>query len=322
MRRDAFNNLVSRLPGLTRRQLTELTKLIAAAQTVVRADLAVSTIEQARAPLLACPRCQGRALHRHGHANELQRFRCRSCRRTFNSLTGTPLARLRCKAKWIAFAETMLDPAATVRRAADRIGVHRSTSFRWRHRFLSGARLDRQLPLGGIVEADEMYVLESRKGSRHLDRPPRKRGGVAGKRGTSGEQMCILVARDRSGRTIDAVPGRGPVTAIQLALHLAPVLAPEALLVTDGHPAYRAFAGRCGIAHQWVNVRAGVRVRGAVHVQNVNAYHSRMRTWLRHFCGVASRYLGNYCGWQWAIDGARIGTPEAFLRIAAAPIHS
>ena len=79
---------------------------------------------------------------------------------------------------------------------------------------------------------------------------------------------------------------------------------------------------RCGIAHQSVNLRAGERVRGAIHVQNVNAYHSRMRTWLRHFCGVASRYLGHYCGWRWAIDGERIGTPEAFLRIAVAPINS
>jgi hypothetical protein len=34
--------------------------------------------------------------------------------------------------------------------------------------------------------------------------------------------------------------------------------------------------------------------------------------WLRHFCGVASRYLDNDCGWRWAIDGERIQTPEAF----------
>ncbi len=67
---------------------------------------------------------------------------------------------------------------------------------------------------------------------------------------------------------------------------------------------------------------AAERVRGAVHVQNVNAYHSRKRTWLSHFCGVASCYLGNYCGWRWAIDSERIDTPEAFLRIAVAPIHS
>jgi transposase-like protein len=319
MRRHAFDNLVSRLAGLTRRQLAEL---IGAAQALVRTDLAVATIELARAPLLACPSCQCRALHRHGHANGLQRFRCRACGRSFNSLSGTPLARLRRKAKWIAFAETMLDPAATVRRSAVRTGVHRSTSFRWRHRFLKWASLDRQLPLGGIVEADEMYVLESQKGSRQLDRPPRRRGGVAGKRGISGAHMCVLVARDRSGRTVDAIPGRGPVTAAQLVVHLAPALDQDALLVTDSHAAYRAFAGRCGVAHRCVNVRAGERVRDAIHVQNVNAYHSRMRTWLRHFCGVASRYLVHYCGWRWAIDGERINSPDALLRIAVAPIHS
>jgi hypothetical protein len=39
------------------------------------------------------------------------------------------------------------------------------------------------------VEADETYFLESHKGERHLPRPPRKRGGVAKKRGLSNEQI-------------------------------------------------------------------------------------------------------------------------------------
>jgi len=33
--------------------------------------------------------------------------------------------------------------------------------------------------LSGIVEADDTYFLYSEKGSRHLDRPFRKRGGKA-----------------------------------------------------------------------------------------------------------------------------------------------
>jgi hypothetical protein len=41
--------------------------------------------------------------NRHGFANDLQRFRCCDCGRTFNDLTGTPLARLRHKAKWLAY---------------------------------------------------------------------------------------------------------------------------------------------------------------------------------------------------------------------------
>ena len=84
--------------------------------------------------------------------------------------------------------------------------------------------------------------------------------------------------------------------------------------MTDGHPAYRAFAREAGISHQAVNLRAGIHVRGAAHVQNVNAYHSRLRDWLRPFHGVATRYLPNYLGWRWILDARRIRSPETLLK--------
>ena len=267
-------------------------------------------------------RCDCRDHRRHGHANGLQRYRCTDCGRTFNSLSGTPLARLRHKAKWLDYCDTMLDPATTVRRAAERVGVHKNTSFRWRHRMLTWVRLDRQLPLRGIVEADEMYLLESQKGARRLDRAARRRGGVASKRGLSGEQVCVLVARDRSGRTYDAVTGKAPLTRAQLQQHLGPVLDRDVLLVTDGHPAYRAYARADGVTHQSINLSAGERGRGAVHVQNVNSYHSRLRGWLVHFRGVATRYLHHYCGWRWAIDLQRINSPTAMLRSAVGLLNT
>ncbi len=52
---------------------------------------------------------------------------------------------------------------------------------------------------------------------------------------------CILVARDRNGQTIDAVTGRGALTAAQCERSLLPKLDSQALLVTDSHAAYRAF---------------------------------------------------------------------------------
>ena len=45
--------------------------------------------------------------------------------------------------------------------------------------------------------------------------------------------------------------------------------------------------------HSIVNQSAGPRVDGDLHLQNVNAYHARLKTWLRRFNGVASRYLDN-----------------------------
>jgi hypothetical protein len=69
-----------------------------------------------------------------------------------------------------------------------------------------------------------------------------------------------------------------------------------------------------GLTHRCVDLSSGVRVKGTVHVQNVNGYHSRLRGWLHHFRGVATRYLANYCGWRWAIDCQRVDNPEALLR--------
>ncbi|WP_020654257.1 IS1595 family transposase [Massilia niastensis] len=317
MKAASFKRWLKRLPGLTRPQRAQV---LQALRPAVGLDRVVEAIAQARAARRCCPACASKCCHRHGHANGLQRYRCRQCGRTFNDLTGTPLARLRHRAKWLDYLDTMLD-SKSVRAAAKAVGVHRNTSFRWRHRFLHLAKLDRPSSLKGIAEADEMFLLESQKGSRKLDRPPRKRGGVARRRGISRELDCILVARDRTGQTVDYVTGRGAVTTRQLHQHLRPVLDPEVLLVTDPHAAYRAFAREAGIAHQTVSLRAGERVRGAIHVQNVNAYHRRFREWLARFHGVASRYLPNYLGWQWALDGGRISSAEQLLRAAIGLFH-
>jgi transposase-like protein len=308
----AFALYLTQIAQLSRAQCTRLLALL---KPAVDQGRTAAVIENAVAPRLCCPRCQGKQLYRHGTKSGLQRFRCRACGRTFNSLTGTPLARLRHKDKWLDFGDCMLD-SRTVRKAAARVEVAKNTSFRWRHRFLTLTKTDRPGCLKGIAEADETFLLESQKGARKLQRPARKRGGKASKRGISSEQVCILVARDRGGNTVDFVTGRGPVTIVQLNEHLRPVLAPDTLLVTDANKAYQAFARQQGISHRYVNVSAGQRVRGAVHVQNVNGYHSRFHKWLRRFNGVATRYLSNYLGWCWAIDQERIRTSETLLRAA------
>ncbi|MFS2213789.1 IS1595 family transposase [Telluria sp. Tellsp104] len=227
-------------------------------------------------------------------------------------MTGTPLARLRKKELWLPYLQCVLE-SRTVRDAAQVVGVHRTTSFRWRHRFVPGAMRDRPATLSAIVEADETYRLESQKGARNLTRPPRKRGGVAKRRGISREHDCLLIARDRSGRTLDFHTGRGQVTVGQLHECLKPVLQDDALLITDGAIVYQHFAEQAGITHEAVNVKAGDRARGAIHIQNVNSWHSRFKSWLVRFRGVASRYLIHYSGWQRVLDDRRLTKPAHLL---------
>ena len=311
MRASSFKQWLARVALLTGRQREQLFSVL---QPAVGLDRVCAAIEENRR-VSCCPDCGGRRIHRHGHVRGLQRYRCCACGRTFSALSGTPLASLRHRAKWLDYLDNMLD-SQSVRKSADALGIHRNTSFRWRHRFLHLAKDDRPPALAGIADADELFLLESHKGSRQLDRPPRKRGGVASRRGINREHVCVLVARDRSGATFDFITGRGALTAAQLHRHLLPVLGQDVLLVSDGHPAYRAFARAAAISHEAVKLQAGEGVRGAVHVQNVNAYHRRFRLWLAPFNGVASRYLPNYLGWQWAVDGGRIGSAREMLRIA------
>ena len=95
------------------------------------------------------------------------------------------------------------------------------------------------------------------------------------------------------------------------------MLPADVLLISDAAIVYRHFAAQAGITHEAVNVSAGERARGAIHIQNVNAWHSRFKSWLVRFRGVASRYLINYSGWLRVLDARSWTTPAQLLCAAA-----
>jgi transposase-like protein len=247
-----------------------------------------------------CPHCGSPRMVRNGHAHGLQRYKCRGCQRSFNALTGTPLARLRQKGKWLAQAEVVRE-GLSIKQAAARLQVAPSTAFRWRHRFLALPKTVQAQMLSGIAEADQTYFLHSMKGQRNLGRKPRRRGGKAAKRGLSKEQVPVLVARDRAGATADFVLEAN--SKVQVVAALKPILAADAILCTDADGMLAAAAKEIGIAHRPVNVSAGQRVvAGVYHIQNVNAYDSRLKNWMRRFHGVATKYLDSYLGWFRTLD--------------------
>ena len=84
---------------------------------------------------------------------------------------------------------------------------------------------------------------------------------------------------------------------------LKPVLAQDALLCTDGNKSYRAFANTENVAHVRLIASHESRVMDKVyHIQNVNAYDSRLKGWMHRFNGVATKYLPNYLGWRRCLE--------------------
>lgn len=256
---------------------------LAALRKSSRAKASVAAVEQAVGAERRCPHCGTTKARRHGHVRGLQRYRCRSCGRTFNAVSCSPLSRLRHKDRWLQFCRSMAK-GESLRLTAQRCGIAITTAFRWRHRFLQAVE---QQPdkLCGIVEADETFMRESQKGSRNLKRPPRRRGGPA-------EQVPILVAADRGGQTrSQVIPNRSTDALVE---GLAPWVAGDALLVTDSWRSYPRCAAILGLRHETVNLSAGERVRGAIHTQTVNNRHSQWKDFLRPFRGVSTRYFDSY----------------------------
>lgn len=266
-----------------------------------------------------CPHCHSPRVVRNGQAQGLQRYKCRGCGKTFNALTGTPLARLRYRPRWMDQAQVLLD-GASITKAAQLLDVARSTAFRWRHRFLALPHHVKSGSFSGIVEADETCILKSCKGQRRRlleqARKARSRGGRATRRGMSSEHDIVLVVRDRSGACADQIVQA--LDTAHLAAVLQPVVAADAVVCTDGSSALAAAARHLGVEHHAINASAGQHTLGPWHINNVNGYHGRLKNWLRRFNGVASSSLHHYLGWFRALERFRplALTPHALLALA------
>lgn len=306
MENRAFARLLKQLRRLTPSQKGKLESTLHQEGAM---DIVTTAIEEPQ----HCPHCGSETYQKWGVRSGLQRYRCNSCKKTYNALTGTPLARLRHKEVWADFARDLIK-STTVRESAAHCGVHKNTAFRWRHRMLNNAKQS-SAHLHGIVEFDETYFLKSRKGERNLDRHPRKRGGSASKRGISSEQTAVLVARDRNGNTMDAVLFKSNQDT--LAEVMLSAVDNDALLCSDKKPSYRAFARKYHRILKTINAAKEYVSKGIYHIQNVNAYDSRLKRWMQHFHGVATKYLESYLGWMRLLDREKDLTPKRLLGILA-----
>ena len=268
-----FQVWLSAARGLTRAQRREALAVLSGRSEGEASKAAIELgVDEAR----RCPHCASEGAVSRGMARGLRRYQCKGCGRTFNALSGTPLSGLHHKERWLSFGAS-LAKGETVKASAARCDVAVSTAFRWRHRFLAAARSDSEV-LKGIVEADETYVLESRKGARGLGRKARRR-----RQGEEARPLARAGAGSHGGGperdTVSACcPGsmrrRSRLPSIRWSRR-TPCWSPTAARAT--HLARAAL----GVSHEALNRSMGERVRGDLHVQTVNSRHSRLKDFLR-----------------------------------------
>lgn len=264
-----------------------------------------------------CPHCKSEAIVGYGKYRDSKRYKCKSCSKTFNDLTGTSVSHIKKKKEWEQYL-SCLSEGLSLRAAAARIRISYRTSFLWRHKIIGSFHEVGCSKLDGIVEGDETFFLYSEKGNKNIkDRAPRHRGGKASKAGINDEQVAVMVASDRHKHSIVEVAGRSRVTAEKIQKSIGKWIPEDVVaLCSDSHKSYEKFAKDRTLKHITINASKGQHVKDKVyHIQNVNSMHHFLKDWMRRFNGVASKYLQNYMNW-FRIQKTMNGNINNYLKLA------
>jgi len=173
---------------------------------------AISEIEARMNPERKCPFCGEVHHQKWGRTRtKIQRYRCTGCQKTYSGRTGSAIGRIHRPDLFMVALRDMLGTSAplSVRRLARCPGLDKHTVWRWRMLLFSIIGSNSMgASFSGIIEADEAYQRESRKGSRewvrhfadpqNVRQPPRPRWedfttqGMKMMRGLSKWQLPIL----------------------------------------------------------------------------------------------------------------------------------
>lgn len=304
-----FSSEISKLSGLqVGRVLGQLATLDSNLQ-------ALAALEQgSKTEPACCPHCHNNKTICWGrNRTGLQRRRCKGCLKTFCATTGTTLAGLHKPGLFYKVLKNMFGAAPLSCRLLGReLLLDKMTIWRWRQKVLQALASTDKQQLDGILEGDEKFFRESRKGSRewvnHQKKPdkfpkperPRwcdyRRLGLPFPGGMSRFQIPVLTVINRTGNAgADVLPNHQAETLIAaLPRHVAP----DAVLCTDGDPAFSLFATAHSVTHYSINATKGPRVIGnAFHIQTVNSLHDRFERFMTPFRGPATKYLKGYTAW-------------------------
>ena len=251
---------------------------------------------------IKCLKCGSTNIKKHGiigNGIRHQRYYCKDCHQTFTELHNSPLHGTKKSLEiWYMFIFRMLTGGYSLKRLSEELKINIKTAFYWRHKILYALR-DYLMTdtVGGVVETDETYFLQSFKGQkRGLPRPARKRGGKATKRGTSNEQVCVMTSTDHKGKYLADLTCYGRASHTSIERFFNNRIEANSIIVTDEHKSYLRFAKEHNFELKQVK-RGKHKVDEVYHNQNVNNFHSRLKRFMGGFNGVATKYLGNYVTW-------------------------
>ena len=241
-----------------------------------------------------CPFCGAKAIIKFGKKDHKQRFRCKDCKKIVTRSTGTIMSNShQSEETWELVIKDTLDNVS-IAKTAEKTDLSEHTIFNMRHKILMGMeQLGDLYPVvfSNVTEIDDTFVQESRKGTKCVDRKPRKRGAPASKPGLSEEQVCICTGVERNqGPVMFKTVNRATPNKEEVKEVFEGHIADDAIVLTDGCKSYFVLSETMNV----VLINAKKDNDSSSHLNNVNSSHSYFQSVYRHYRGVATKYINRY----------------------------
>lgn len=243
-----------------------------------------------------CPCCGKKtSMIKKGFNKGKQRYQCNDCLKIFTYDSKTITSRMKISTS--TFKEILIDTlnCVALRTTAARLNISVQTVFNNRHKILIALEAlsdDDSAPLKGTIEIDETFILESQKGCRDIQRKARHRGEPSNYRGLSHEQVCIVTTTDRIGHEIFKAVGFGKPTTNSILETFAQKLVKKSIIYCDGTFTYDQLATSCEC---WlVQLKDKSQYNEVEHINTVNYIHSMIKSVIRNFRGIATKYMNRY----------------------------
>ena len=245
-----------------------------------------------------CPHCQSNNVVKNGHKDNIQRFKCKECRKTFTFSNNTILFSTKKDLyTWKKYCECFLNKLP-LRRCAAICDISLETAFRWRHKILDALQnMQSEVTLKGIVESDETFFALSFKGTKEenfsIPREVHKRGHSVSTRGLSSEMVCVPCIVNHEGLSVGQISNLGKPKVQHLEKVINNKIEQGSVFVTDSLKGYQKVAVNNELVH--IRIPRGKHKSGNFNIQTVNSYHSELKRMINSiFKGVATKYLNNY----------------------------
>ena len=236
-----------------------------------------------------CIHCGSEHIVHNGKFRGRQRFKCKVCKRTFNTLSDTPLARTRHLDKWLDFANC-LENGLSLRKSAKIVNVSYVSLFYWRHKLLTGLN---NIPISSFtdkVEMQDMYLLISQKGGKKILNPRRRGYSVYSRKIFKDKKICVLIAKDVKSNIFSRITNYGLLDLHILENFLNNYISADNTICSKMPRIFKQLA----IVNKAKYFEFPNLFQRQNYIPDILTYEKKFKLWIQKFKGVSTKYLDNY----------------------------